>query len=355
MSRTAPRDGEGGREGAGEWWRKLLGAVLAAAASVFVALYLRRNWASLNEYSWHLDPLAGGASVALLLASLVWGVQLWRMVVRRMGGTPPGLLALSRVWFLSSLARYVPGKIWQLVGAAGLVDRERMSGPLTGASLLVHMGFVLAAACLTAVLLSPVERLGRGWAEWAVPALTAVALVLALHPRPLSALLGWVADWSGWSEIHWGGGWADGLALLAGGLLSWLLQGAAFWLFASSLTSVDPSALPAMVGINALAFVGGYVTLVVPAGLGVREAILTVLLAGLLPPGPAAVVAVGSRLWTVAGEVLGAGLFEAGWRLAGARERSGPRGVGRRPPAEPTGREDGASSRPDPEGADREP
>jgi uncharacterized membrane protein YbhN (UPF0104 family) len=60
---------------------------------------------------------------------------------------------------------------------------------------------------------------------------------------------------------------------------------------------------PRMIGAQAAAFLVGYVSLV-PAGLGVREAALALLLAPVLPPGSSAAVAIVLRLWNTVTELL---------------------------------------------------
>jgi hypothetical protein len=97
--------------------------------------------------------------------------------------------------------------------------------------------------------------------------------------------------------------------LFAAGIVLWLGFGAAFFLFISSLTNVTLSQYPAFTAIFALAFFGGYVIVVAPAGLGAKEGFMAALLSSILPLSVAAAVAVASRLWSVIAEVLTALAF----------------------------------------------
>ena len=56
--------------------------------------------------------------------------------------------------------------------------------------------------------------------------------------------------------------------------------------------------------------------IVVPYGLGVKEGLLTLLLQPFLPIEAAALVAVASRLWTIAGDLLAAGIVAIAFSLS---------------------------------------
>jgi glycosyltransferase 2 family protein len=101
----------------------------------------------------------------------------------------------------------------------------------------------------------------------------------------------------------------------------WIAPGLAFALFVHSVVELPGAALPVLVGANALAMVTGMLVFVVPAGLGAREAVLALLLSPWAPMGAAALIAVASRLWTIATELFGTAVMVA---LPGAREEPPP-------------------------------
>jgi len=78
-----------------------------------------------------------------------------------------------------------------------------------------------------------------------------------------------------------------------------------------------------VIGLFALSYVAGFVTIFAPAGVGVREAVFTIGLAGILPVEAALVDAVGHRIiYMLADAVLGL----MGWAVYGKRS-SHPIGV----------------------------
>jgi uncharacterized membrane protein YbhN (UPF0104 family) len=89
--------------------------------------------------------------------------------------------------------------------------------------------------------------------------------------------------------------------------LNWSLYAVAFWLLFLGLVGWQPFLFvgPAF----AAAYVGGYLALFAPAGLGIREGLLAAFLAPVLAPQAALALALAARLWTTAVEVVPAGLL----------------------------------------------
>jgi uncharacterized membrane protein YbhN (UPF0104 family) len=90
------------------------------------------------------------------------------------------------------------------------------------------------------------------------------------------------------------------------------------------------SDVPLVVAAYAAAYAAGFLALLTPAGLGIREGVLVVALAPVLPAGPALVVALVSRLWMMLVEAAGAAIAHLVARRRASR--TGPSGPG---PAQP--------------------
>lgn len=292
--------------------RRLLGRLLAAAlvgaALLFVGLTIARNAEQLRAFDWTVRPGLLASSLLAHVLVLGWGVVVWHRVVLHTTRTPTALRPLLGIWFLSAVARYIPGKIWQFVAAAQLASRAGLSGAVVLTSMAIQVGFTLLAAALVAAATLPLP------ATWVVDrglilGVGLPAAVLLAHPAVLRLALRSIPRALHRDVVAWQGGWLDGIVLLALSVISWLLYGAAFHLFVSALVDLPASALLPLAGVNALSFLAGYLVIVAPAGLGAREFAMTALLAPIVPPYVAAVVALLARLWTIAAELLGAGIM----------------------------------------------
>jgi uncharacterized membrane protein YbhN (UPF0104 family) len=298
-------------------WRVVLGLAIVAATVYFLGSTISGQWHELQSYEWSVEPVPLVASILLLLLVFTWGVWVWKVLLRHLHVRVP-LLPLTRLWFLSTLARYVPGKVWQFVGAAQLGRTMGVDPIPLVTSMLLQVGFLMVAATLVGLPFLVLTVLGTP----ATAALTLLGvLVLAaagVHPATMNAALRLVPRALHRDVLTWSGTWTDGLGLLGLFVLSWLGSGSAFALFVSAVVPVPWEAVPSLIAANALAVTAGMLVFVVPAGLGAREAALTLLLSPFAAgAGVAALLAVASRLWVIVVELLGA-LLTVSFRPAGA-------------------------------------
>jgi len=209
-----------------------------------------------------------------------------------------------RVWFLSALGRYLPGTVWQYLGRVVLSERIGVVPTVTVASLGLETGFMLLSAGLVWSLTLPwqVPSLGLPQGNW--PLLFLPVGLVALHP----AVFGRVFN-GGLRLLKKPPLKIDltypqilGFVGLYAGL--WFLFGLAFFLFANSLTALGWNRYLPMTGVFALSWVIGMVSIFAPAGIGVREGVLSVLLVEYMPEPTAIFVALLSRVWMTLAELV---------------------------------------------------
>jgi glycosyltransferase 2 family protein len=285
-------------------WKRLLTALLVAVALWYLGRTVVLNWNELQAHDWQIDPLRLSASLVLHVLVLACGVWIWSLVLRCFGGTRVALPLLLRIWFLSNLARYVPGKVWQFVAVAQLSRERGLSSAVMLSSILIHTGLSLLAAVVVGLMTLPAELAPTLPTAFVVTA-GAVGATVLVHPAVLNGMLGVIPRFLRRPVIIWTGRWRDGVLLLglAGG--AWLLYGVAYFLLIDALTPVPVTVLPLLTGVNAWSFVVGYAAFFSIAGLGAREIAMTALLAPVLPAGVAALLAVAARIWTIAAEIIG--------------------------------------------------
>ncbi|HET7462629.1 MAG TPA: lysylphosphatidylglycerol synthase domain-containing protein [Longimicrobium sp.] len=308
------------------WWKKAAAAALVAAAAWFLLRTIRGNWAQVRHYPWHTHWVLLAASVAALVAVLAWGVMVWSLVLRRFEHPPVRLGTLQRIWFLSNLARYIPGAVFQFVTAAQLSRASGLSAAVLLTSLLVHTALSLLAAVVVSAWTLTAGLFPTLPALWIAAAVTACA-VLMVNPRLLNGVFTVAGRVARRPLTRWNGSWGYGVALLCAASFSWVLYGGAYTLFVRALAPVGAGAFPVLTGVNALSFVAGFLT-PLPGGIGPREAAMTGLLTPVLPAGVAGVISLAARLWNVAGEVIGGLLVVTLWRGGTAEDGTAVAGTG---------------------------
>lgn len=301
--------------------RRVGRVALVVLSFVFLGLLLVRQREQLLAYPWEVRPLRLVLSILVFAAVLVASVGIWKRTLKGFGARVP-FPVLARIWFLSNLSRYIPGKIWQFVGVAELSRAVGISALTSLTSVLVFMGVTLVAAVFVGAYLMP----AGGSLGGVVVGLRVGApfLLLLLHPAVIGAAVRLASRVSRRPLARWHGSWGDGLVLFGLCVLEWIGMGAAFTLFIGSVAPVEATALPLATAAFALSFVAGYAVLL-PAGLGAKEGALAVLLGAALPLPVAAAVAVAARVWTILAELLPVCIFlrPTGWKAPAASE-TGP-------------------------------
>jgi uncharacterized membrane protein YbhN (UPF0104 family) len=266
--------------------------VLAVVAGFFVAT-LAARWNDVISLKWRLEPTLFAAATALLALSYGLVAWLWGLALHRAAGTSP--VAGARIWFLSNLARYVPGNVWSYVGAVELARRDGVARRTTLAVMaltqVLSVGVALAAGL--PVLLAERARLGRP-ALLGAAVVVAVAGLAALFRRRLLGLARRRLPGFDPAELAPSAGTV--VLLVAGYAVYWAVTGLAFAALVASLHPLGAGDVPLVVAAYAAAYAAGFLALLTPAGLGVREGVLVVALAPVLPAGPALVVALVSHL-----------------------------------------------------------
>lgn len=243
------------------------------------AVAVTRNW---DEIVVAIQQLHWPAIVGSVLASIVyiWCTMLsWRAVLRDLG-SPLSVPVSVRMFGVSQIGKYIPGGVWNFLAAAELgaahqIPRRRSVSAMA-VSVLVSLMTGLALGTL-AFVLSPAAALQR-W-EWLL--VLAPILLVMLLPPVMNRVIGLLLTVTRRPALEHALT-SRGLARAAGwAILGWLVAGLHIWFLAVDL-GLDLSVHTWLLGTAsyALAWVAGFVVVVSPAGVGVREAILAAGLAG---------------------------------------------------------------------------
>jgi uncharacterized membrane protein YbhN (UPF0104 family) len=295
---TEPGSTAGGR---GARAGSVVGLLLAGAAVVLVARTLSREW---DQAEAHLrDARPGWLVVAVVLAALGMtsiGV-VWGRVLHQFGVTV-GVGRVVAWYFVGELGKYLPGGVWPVVGRGELARRGGVPRTRAYTSVALSLGMLYLAALFVVAAFVPFALSDGGFTPWMLCLLALPAGVVALHHRVLEALVGVVRRLTGRVVRVEVPRWRQSLSLVAMYVPTWLFIGSATWAVARSLTPDAPFARVAFAAV--LSWVAGFLAVPVPAGAGIREAVL--LGASGLDGGVAVATALVARVIFIAVDALGA-------------------------------------------------
>jgi uncharacterized membrane protein YbhN (UPF0104 family) len=283
---------------------KTLQWLAVTAILFFVGLKFAENWNEMKatQVSLHFDPALLAASAGFVLLSYVILIWTWQRTVRAWGERLEFGPAM-RIWFISNLGRYLPGKVWQ-IGAMGVMAQRAGVSPTAavGSSLVVSIVNVLVG--IAVAFAAGAGDLGAP--AWAIPLTIGAAIVVAATPwllpvvtRLASSVLRREIKTP---ELPHSAIWIAA----AGCAAAWILYGVAFrFLHISVLGAATGNAVHSTAAFTA-SYIVGFLFLFAPGGIGVREYALHQLLVrfGIAVGAEAWLVVFASRIWLTIIEVL---------------------------------------------------
>jgi len=286
-------------------WKKFLQYIIILVIFIFIGKYLYNSWNEISNYSWEINILLLILSYFFLFLFFIITPIGWRLILKHLK-EKLNYKKTIKYWFLSQLGKYIPGKIWFVLGRIYYCKKEGISIKNSFASMTLETA-LNAFASLIIFLLSLLF-----WTEGKEQFLPLVILVpialIFLHPKIFIGLLNFGLKIIKKKPININIRYKDILFLTSLFCVFWIIQGFAFSLFVSVIYPIEISLYPILIGIFAVAWILGFISIFTPGGLGVREGVIAFLLSFYISPGIAIVIALAARLWVTLGEIIMIGL-----------------------------------------------
>jgi uncharacterized membrane protein YbhN (UPF0104 family) len=290
--------------------RTVLRGIVAVAVTWFVVRFISNQWTAIRASAQALHPSWVGLALASVCVLIGYAILIasWRLLLAAWR-SPLRLTDAARIWFVSSLGKYVPGKLWS-IGAMAILAKEAGASPVAATGSAIIMQLVNLAAGFAVISLAGAGELLAAYPLLRVGAwVTLAATIIGLAYGP--ALLAWAVRIASrlvrrptpeLPELTR----RDLLIVFGANVAAWIAYGIGFGIFWNALLGRGGGVTLSALAVYTSSYLIGFLALVVPGGLGVREAALTGLLLSLhlATPGDAALLAAASRIWLTLLEVL---------------------------------------------------
>ncbi|MBI9114774.1 lysylphosphatidylglycerol synthase transmembrane domain-containing protein [Sanguibacter suaedae] len=281
---------------------KILFGVLAVGLLV-AAVYSQRNefMEAVSRLAWTTVVL----SFVLGLVALFANMMSWRGAMAGVGAPLP-MAAAARVFLISQLGKYVPGSVWPVLVQVELTKERGISRvrSTTGALVGMAVGVVTSASVASVLLVtSAQDALDDYWFVLLVVPLG----VTALTPPVLRRLLTVAAKATRKEIVPPDLTWRGLLTSSAWSALMWVAFGFHAWVVVRDLLPDGAPGIALTIGAFALAWLVGFLMILAPAGVGVRELALVVALGGALSVPDALALALVSRVLLTVGDAIAGG------------------------------------------------
>ena len=289
--------------------KKILAALVIGTVFFLLGRRLHQGFGALRLEEWSIVPWKLALSLGLLVCSLALSAFVWKKILR-LFGVELDFGKCFKITFVSSIGKYLPGKVWAYVSQVYLGQK---------AGVPVNVCLVSSAVLFLAYNLSGLFLFAVSLFFWNSVPLPLVAVLMAasmgflllLFSRRFLALIMRVAGRL--SRRFKGGGSNGPVPLIAGpasvaGVLAvlaldWAVLTAGVYFLVNSFYPVSLSDALVVCGTLVVSVISGVLAFFVPAGLGVREGVGSYLLGSYMAPSAAILIVLAMRLWLTVGEL----------------------------------------------------
>ncbi|MBB6350747.1 hypothetical protein FHU36_007319 [Nonomuraea muscovyensis] len=274
--------------------RRLLRVGFLLVALGFGAWAVASQWDGVVAGFARLNPALLAGSLVAVVAALLGAMLTWRTLLADLG-SPLEFRPATKVFFVGQLGKYIPGTVWPVLAQMEMGRDLGVPKARSAAAFFLMMPIQLATGLL-------VTLVTLGWDRYGGLLLLVPVLLVLLEPKVINGVIGFGLRKLGREPLEH--------PLTRRGMLTALCWALAGWAcYGLHLYFVLPEAgLVFAVGAFALSWCLGIMTFVVPAGAGVREAVMVAVLAPVLDSGAAIAVALCSRAVIIVGDLICAGL-----------------------------------------------
>jgi uncharacterized membrane protein YbhN (UPF0104 family) len=275
--------------------------VLALIAGAIFAL--RNQWPSVRRVASEIHPrweLVSLAS-AIVLATYAMLIESWRQVVLALGSAFARGSAAS-VWFVSNLARWLPGAFWQLGAMTELARRRGVPVTVsTSSAVIITIVNIFTGLLVTTAFMATTPEMvsTRGRMIIGIGAVVLVAFPL-LAPRLVRVARRVTGRELAVPRI----GFRAIVVAAISTTAAWLFYGVAFWVMTRAVLPGPWRHLSACIAIYTASYLTGLFN-PAPAGVGAAEGAMILLAPklGVATAAEAAVLAIVVRLWRTVLEI----------------------------------------------------
>jgi len=281
--------------------KRVLQVLLIVVIFYFLARNLYVNWNKIVKYDWNINYYFLTYSFVLFVVGSILIALGWNLILRMLGGRL-GCKRALKIFFITDLAKYVPGKVWTIVGKVYLCAKEGIPIAKTSASVVIQPLIQVIAGILIFLVSLPFWTKTNDFMNQLYFFLPLIPIgLIVLHPAIMTKILNFVLTRLKQKPIELNIKYKDILLILLLWCGLWILTGIASYFLIISIYSFPVSELPVVIGIFSIAGISQFLT---PSGIGVLEGVLTVLLGLYVPVHIAIFIALLVRVWKTVTELV---------------------------------------------------
>lgn len=244
---------------------------LAVLVFGFLVLTVVDQWSEIQKEGVHFHVGWLAPAIVILPGFFVLSALGWDLTLRFLG-YPLGFGRAQVAWGQPLLARYVPGSVLYVLGRVLLSEKAGIPRRITIASIVYEQAISATSAVVVAsyfIIKHP--DLQGDPIRWGVLLLIPAAIAL-LHPKVFGPLANWALGKFGREPLPEVISLRGVLSLIVFYSLNWVVVAFGIYCVARSVTYIPPEDILLVGSAQAIGYFAALITLVAPAGLGIKDA-----------------------------------------------------------------------------------
>ena len=262
--------------------RTVAQALILVLILIFWARALRANWESFTTFLWQFHWLPILLALLVRFVQMILNATIWWRALALADASIPYRAGLS-LYLTTQIARYLPGGVWDIVGRFALGKEAGVGNRSMAASIGLEMGLqILSGSIFLLFALVLRQKMDATRYLW-IGLLTAIAALLTLTPPVFTFITNTGLRLLKKPPLNMHLTYGNMLVLFLARLLSHSLVGLGYYLFILGLSAGQSRTAPLIITSYVGSWLIGYLAILVPMGIGIREGMLAFLLDGTLP------------------------------------------------------------------------
>lgn len=221
------------------------------------------------------------------------------------------------LWAISEVKRYIPGNVWSFLGRTVLFQEKGVTKKDIARGFLIEAELFILGSMIISLLGLPFVQAHFGlstlWSQIIILCVTLITIIYACSDHLLRFIPDKLHKVATFFLPHFSVG--TNMILIGVSTVALFFFGLATYLLTAAYTPIDPNLAIPLSGFSVLAFLLGYLSILTPAGLGVREGVMIAGLSKLagITTSIAAFAAIFTRIILILAELIFIGLIVV-WR-----------------------------------------
>ena len=265
-----------------------------------MARTLLENWTQIPFDQLHLNITTIFISLLFLYFNFILSIFGWQKIITKFG---QALNFRSAYWIMatSQISKYIPGGIWFTISRMQLADKKGLRSEVTAFSVIIETCLIF----LTGIILMLISMItGAHLISLYLILPLLIISILFLYPPLLKIFADFMVKILKRPKVDLRLSFGDILMLSLFYFGVWISQIIGFFLLINSFYPVPVVNFPYIALTYISSWIGGFVVIYAPGGIGIREGIMSFLLSKILPVGLSVGFSVIARVWTIIYEVI---------------------------------------------------